>query len=107
MYGEKHSFVGKHCPEKFIFGLNLYQLLAILAAGKVSYEFSKFTPMLPFDNILLRHLHHAIPLYLAVLLAFLHDNIVGRYMFFSLVDKFRAKIRRRVFVYQREDVDID
>ncbi len=107
MYGEKHSIVGKQYPEQFIFGLNLYQLLAILAGGKLSYEISKIIPALPFDNILLKHFHHAIPLFMIVLLAFLRDNIVGRYMVFSLIDKFKARIRRRVFMYQREDVGVD
>lgn len=103
MYSEKHPFTSKTSPEKFIFGLNLYQLIAVLVGGKLSYELSGIIPSLPIDNIFLKHIHQGIPLYIVIILVFLQDNAVGRLLAFSLYDKIRARLRKRVFIYQREE----
>jgi len=93
----------KVSPVKFIFGLTFSQLLAVLAAGKLSYELAGLVPDLPVDNFLIRHLHQGIPLYLAGVLVFLEDNVTGRVMALSLWDRLAARLRRRVFMYRREE----
>ncbi|MCL6478406.1 MAG: hypothetical protein K6T65_08310 [Peptococcaceae bacterium] len=103
MYGDRHSLVQRTSPVSFIFGLTFTQLLAVLAAGKLSYALAGVVPALPVDNFLFRHIHHGIPLYLVAGLVFIEDNVTGRVMAFSLYDKFLARCRRRAFLYSREE----
>lgn len=103
MYGSKHPLIRKTSPVKFIFGMTLVQLLAVLAGGKLSYTLAAVVPPLPVDNFIFRHIHQGIPLYIAAGLVFLEDNVTGRVMALSLFDRIRARFRKRVFLYRREE----
>ncbi len=103
MYGDRHPLVRKTGPEKFIFGLTLTQLLAVLAGGKLSYELAGVVPPLPVDNFFLRHIHQGIPLYITAALVFFEDGVTGRVMAASLYDRLSARLRKRVFLYRREE----
>lgn len=102
MYGEKHPLIQKIKSDRFIFGMTFIQLLAVLIGGKVSYELSAVVPILPFDNFILKHIHQGIPLYIAVAMIFLEDNVTGRVLLSSMVDKLSVRIRKRLFLYSRE-----
>lgn len=102
MYGEKHPLIQKIKPDSFIFGMTFIQLLAVLVGGKLSYELSTVVPILPVDNFLLKHIHQGIPLYIAAALIFLDDNVTGRVLLSSMVDKLSVRIRKRLFLYSRE-----
>jgi hypothetical protein len=103
LYGDRHPLLQKTRPDKFIFGLTLIQLLAVLAGGKLSYELAKIIPALPAGNFLLRHVHHGIPLYIAAAFVFFEDNVTGRNMALSLFDKLAVRFRKRIFLYSREE----
>ncbi|MFZ5632117.1 MAG: hypothetical protein ACOY40_04655 [Bacillota bacterium] len=103
MYGDRHPLVQRTNPVSFIFGITFTQLLAVLAAGKLSYELAGVIPALPVDNFFFRHIHHGIPLYITAGLIFIEDNVTGRIMAFSLFDKLSARFRRRAFLYSREE----
>ncbi len=103
VYGEKHPFSIETGPEKFIWGLSLFQLIAILVGGKLSYELSQVVPNLPIENIFFKHIHQGLPLIMVLILVCFQDNVVGRTLLFSLFDKIRARFRRRCFLYKREE----
>lgn len=103
MYGDRHPLIRKSSADPFIFGMTFVQLLAVLAGGKASYELAKFVPVLPIENYFLKHIHQGLPLYITAALIFIQDNITGRILAMSVYDKCYAKIRKKVFLYQREE----
>lgn len=102
MYGQMHPLSQKPVSGKIIAGLTLPQLVIVLLGAKFSYDFAQIIPAIPVKNFILAHIHHMLPLYLAVFILVARQSKTGLpiavYFYYWLL----FKLRRKVFVWGRE-----
>jgi len=101
MFGYQHNLAPKPVETRIALGLTWQKLLALLVGGKLTYEFAKIVPPLPFENFVIAHIHHLIPLVLVMAFALITDRKTGlslpQYLWYWI----NFKTRKKVFIWRR------
>lgn len=104
MFGHHHPLSQPAPAGKIIFGLTLPQLVVVLIGARLSYDFSKIVPALPFNNFIFAHIHHMIPFFIAIFLLVARNTKTGLpvalYFYYWLC----FKIRKKTFIWKRKEV---
>jgi len=101
MFGHHHPLSQKAPAGKITFGLTLPQLVVLLIGARLSYDLSGLVPALPLKNFVFAHIHHMIPLFIAVFLLVARNAKTGLpiavYSYYWL----RFKLRRKDYTWKR------
>ena len=101
MFGEHHPLSPIQGAPKILWGLTMTQVIAVAVGAKLSCEFSKIVPALPFKNFVFAHVHHLIPLALTYLLVSARESKTNMYLWRYAYNWLSLKFRNRIFVWKR------
>ncbi|MDX8367179.1 hypothetical protein [Cytobacillus sp. IB215665] len=87
--------------EKILGPLSFSKLMFIAPSLIVVDQIANIYPKLPFDSIVFSRIHLAIPVVIAIVLAYFKDNRTNLTLPQLILTKLSLKRRRRVFYYQR------
>lgn len=102
MFGHHHSLTRQTGPAKIAWGLSLPQILSLLTGAYLSYRLSQMVPALPFNNFVLSHLHHMIPLGIIALITFARHSRTGLNFAVYLVLAAAYRFRRKDYPWTKE-----
>lgn len=103
MYGYYHPLKQKPQPSKLVWGLTSVQVFALVIGGKLSFMLGDMLPALPFNNFILSHIHHLVPLLVCMALVFMKELKTGLSLpkYFYSFAKYRI-YRRKMYVWRKE-----
>lgn len=91
-YGHQHPLTYKQeGGEKYIFGLNLPQLIAWGIGLYLATVMMKYVPLLPIDNIVLCRTHYLLPLGVCLFFAYVQEQKtqlpILKYLYFYVIQR--------------------
>lgn len=102
MYGHQHPLMERPGNSKVVWGLTFPQLIAILIGGKLSFDFSKIVPALPVKNVVIAHMHHLLPLAIALILLYAREQKTGLLLYQYVCNWIKFKLKKnRTFDWKR------
>ena len=102
MYGYYHPLRQKPEPSKLVWGLTTVQVIALVVGGKLSFMLGDYIPALPFNNFLLSHLHHLMPLAVCMGLVFIREKKTGLTLPKYLYNMAKYRLyRRKTYVWRK------
>lgn len=87
--------------EKILGPFSFAKLIWIAPSLIVSSQIAKIVPKLPIDHIIFSRIHLAIPVAIAIILAYFKDNRTNLTLSQLIFVKLSIRRRRRVFYYKR------
>ncbi|MGI6079108.1 MAG: hypothetical protein ACOYCB_13310 [Fastidiosipilaceae bacterium] len=102
-YGNYHPLPPNPPKEKYVFGLNLAELVWLLVGLVLSYNLVKIIPPLPFvTNIIFIKIHAFIPLAISAILAFGKHPKTGLSINTEIKNTIDFKLRKRILIWRKK-----
>lgn len=106
MYGQRHPLAFQSAQaEKYVGNLTGKQLLWLVFGGSISYKLMQIVPVLPFESMVFRHLHHFLPLIICAIFGFAKEGKTGLPLFTYFLYWIAFHRRSRTLVYKRGSND--